>query len=118
MRCPAGNSIHLQISGMMWAAAAYRAINEARRFSTEENPTAAAAPMLAELLDQGYVASMILSIGKLTDAEPSNPDKAANWPGYPFRLAGPGRNCRPIFEAFPSGVTRFSFAMNGTHSRS
>ena len=61
----------------MWADAAYRAIDEARRFSTEENPTAAAAPMLAELLDQGYVASMILSIGKLTDAEASNPVKGA-----------------------------------------
>jgi hypothetical protein len=69
------HSIHLQIGGMMWADAAYRAIDEARRFSAEENPTSAAAPMVAELLDQGYVASTVLSIGKLTDAEASNLNK-------------------------------------------
>ena len=69
------HSIHLQIGGMMWADAAYRAMNEARRFSTEQNPTAAIAPMLAELLDHGYVASMILAIGKLTDAQQRKADR-------------------------------------------
>jgi hypothetical protein len=61
------HSIHRQISGMMWADAAYRAMNEARRFDTDSNPIAATAPLLAELLDQGFVASMILAVGKLTD---------------------------------------------------
>ena len=69
------HAIHLQISGMMWADAAYRAMNETRRFATEQCPTAAVAGLLAEALDHGYVATMILAIGKLTEPESGNQDK-------------------------------------------
>lgn len=61
------NSINRQLYGMMWDDAAFRALNEARRFATKEHPTAAVAPMLAGLIDQGFVATQVLAIGRLVD---------------------------------------------------
>ncbi|MDB5731101.1 MAG: hypothetical protein JWQ03_996 [Variovorax sp.] len=61
------NSINRQIRGMMWDDAAFRALNEARRFSSPEYPTGATAPLLAGLIDQGFVATQILSITRLVD---------------------------------------------------
>lgn len=61
------NSINRQLYGMMWDDAAFRALREARRFSTKQHPNAAVAPMLAGLLDQGFVATQVLAIGRLVD---------------------------------------------------
>jgi hypothetical protein len=68
-------SVRLQISGMMWADAAFRTLTEAQKFGTVENPTAATAPLVTGLLMQGYVATMVLTISKLTDPGTSNPKK-------------------------------------------
>lgn len=65
-----------QISAMLWNDAAYRSFNEARRFATSDRPLAAIAPMLAELIDIGYVATQILAIGKLLEKNPAHPTKA------------------------------------------
>lgn len=61
------HSILTQIHTMMWSDAAYRAFNEARRFATDRQPTAAANGMLCEFLDIGYVATQISSICKVTE---------------------------------------------------
>lgn len=61
------NSINRQLYGMMWDDAAFRALNEARRFSSPEHPTGASAPLLAGLIDQGFVATQILAIARLVD---------------------------------------------------
>jgi hypothetical protein len=63
----AHNSISRQLYGMMWGDAAFRALNEARRFASPEHPTGAVAPMLARLLDQGFVATQVLAIARLVD---------------------------------------------------
>lgn len=65
-----------QISAMLWNDAAYRTFNEARRFSTPDRSLAAVAPLLAEFVDVGYIATQILSIGRLLDKNPANPNKA------------------------------------------
>lgn len=61
------NSINRQLYGMMWDDAAFRALNEARRFSSPTHPTGATAPLLAGLIDQGFVATQILAIARLVD---------------------------------------------------
>jgi len=61
------NSINRQLYGMMWDDAAFRALNEARRFSSPTHPTGATAPLLAGLIDQGFVATQILTIARLVD---------------------------------------------------
>lgn len=61
------NSINRQLLGMMWDDAAFRALNEARRFASLTNPTGAIAPLLAGLLDQGFVATQVLAIARLVD---------------------------------------------------
>jgi hypothetical protein len=63
----AHNSINRQLYGLMWDDAAFRALNLARRFATKEHPTAAVAPLLAGLIDQGFVATQILAISRLVD---------------------------------------------------
>jgi len=69
------HSICEQIYTMMWNDAAYRAFNEARRFSSEQSPTASWNGMLGEFLDRGYVSTQILDICKITDKSSSEPKK-------------------------------------------
>lgn len=64
-----------QIHNLMWNDAAYRAFNEARRFSSEQTPTASWNGMLGEFLDRGYVSTQILDICKITDGSPPDPKK-------------------------------------------
>jgi hypothetical protein len=61
------HSINRQLYGMMWDDAAFRALNEARRFATKDSPTAAVAPLLAGLIDQGFIATQVLAISRLVD---------------------------------------------------
>ena len=63
------NTIANQIYSMMWDDAASRALVEAYRFSSKENPTAHENEMLAELLYNGYLANQMLAIGKLMDKD-------------------------------------------------
>lgn len=49
----------------MWQDAVFSTFNEARRDTDAAGPSAAVAPILAQFLDQGYVASQVLGISKL-----------------------------------------------------
>ncbi len=64
-----------QIHSIMWNDAAYRSLNEARRFASANNPTASVNGMLGELLDRGYVSTQVLDICKITDRSSSDPKK-------------------------------------------
>lgn len=61
---------------MMWNDAAYRAMNEMRRFASEQNPSAALNGMLGEFLDRGYISTQVLDICKITDRSPPDAKKA------------------------------------------
>ncbi|WP_412558072.1 hypothetical protein [Thalassospira sp. MIT1370] len=62
------HSICKQVNGIMWSDAVFRTLNESRRFSNEDSPTASTNAMLAEFIDSGFVSTQILSICKITDA--------------------------------------------------
>ena len=64
-----------QIHSIMWNDAAYRSLNEARRFASAKNPTAAVNGMLGELLDRGYVSAQVLDICKISDKSNNDPKK-------------------------------------------
>ncbi len=59
----------------MWNDAAYRSLNEARRFASKENPTAAVNGMFGEFIDRGYVSTQVLDICKITDRSNTDPKK-------------------------------------------
>ena len=61
------NSIVSQLHGMMWSDATFRALNKARGYASQQSPTGAVAPLLAEFLDQGFVATQVLAITRLID---------------------------------------------------
>lgn len=56
-----------QLHTLMWEDAAYRAFKEARRFASEQGPTASINGMLSEFLDRGYVAGQILAMCRVTE---------------------------------------------------
>ncbi len=64
-----------QIHSIMWNDAAYRSLNEARRFASGEKPTAAVNGMFGELIDRGYVSTQVLDICKITDKTNHDPKK-------------------------------------------
>jgi hypothetical protein len=70
------NSVSHQLSSTLWNDLAYRVFNEARRFATAEEPTAAISGLLGEFLDVGYVATQLLAISKLTERNSTDPAKA------------------------------------------
>ena len=70
------HNIFGQIHSMMWNDAAYRSLNEARRFASANNPTASMNGMFGELIDRGYVSTQVLDICKITDRSNSDPKKA------------------------------------------
>lgn len=61
------HSINGQLSQLMWQDAVFRTFNEARKDTDAAGPSAAVAPILAQFLDQGYVASQVLGISKLVE---------------------------------------------------
>jgi hypothetical protein len=69
------HSIWSQIHLIMWNDAVYRSLNEARRFASEESPTASLNGMFGEFLDRGYVSTQVLDICKITDRSNGNPEK-------------------------------------------
>jgi len=70
------HSVSSQLSAMLWNDAAYRSFNEARRLASENDPKAAIAPILAEFLDIGYVATQVLAVGKIIEFSPVDPKKS------------------------------------------
>jgi len=70
------HSINGQLSQLMWQDAVFRTFNEARKATATAGPSAAVAPILAQFLDQGYVASQVLGISKLVEySDPKQPKK-------------------------------------------
>ncbi len=69
------HNIFGQIHSMMWNDAAYRSLNEARRFASQENPTAAVNGMFGEIIDRGYVSTQVLDICKITDRSSNDQKK-------------------------------------------
>ncbi len=64
-----------QIHSIMWNDAAYRSLNEARRFASANNPTAAVNGMFGEFVDRGYISTQVLDICKITDKSNNDPKK-------------------------------------------
>ncbi len=64
-----------QIHSIMWDDAVYRSLNEARRFASAGNPTAAINGMFGMFIDRGYVSTQILGICKITDRSDNDPKK-------------------------------------------
>jgi hypothetical protein len=70
------HSVFGQFSDMMWQDAAWRLVNEARRFTLEDGPSAAIAPILGAMLDRGYVSGQIIAISRLLErSNPQHPKK-------------------------------------------
>lgn len=70
------HAIGIQFNDMMWQDAAWRVANEARRFTSEDGPTAAIAPILGAMLDRGYVAGQVIAISRLLEqSDPKHPKK-------------------------------------------
>jgi hypothetical protein len=71
------HSVSAQLSDMFWQDAAWRSVNEARRFTSKSGPSAAVSSVLRTLLDRGYIAGQILSIAKLLDpSDAKRPQRA------------------------------------------
>ena len=71
------NSIVNQMGDMLCQDAAWRCANEARRFAKEDGPNASIAPLIAMMLDRGYVSGQVIAIAKLLEASPTNQPKKA-----------------------------------------
>lgn len=70
------HAIWTQIISMLWSDAVFRTANEARLFANSKNrPSSCLNDMLARFIDQGYVATQVLSIRKLTESQWNNPNK-------------------------------------------
>jgi hypothetical protein len=67
------NSIDNQVYNLMWWDAVFWTLNEARKFTDSNSPSSAITPILAEFIDQGYLALQILSISKLLEKNSTNP---------------------------------------------
>ena len=69
-------SVWNQISDLLWQDIVWRSFNEARRWTDEDGPTAAVAPLVAGLLDRGFFTGQVLGISRLTDAsDPKHPKR-------------------------------------------
>ncbi|MBL6458445.1 hypothetical protein JMJ55_24205 [Belnapia sp. T6] len=61
------HSVSRQLSGLVWQDAVFRLFNEAWRIEDPAQPSGVTAPLLAEALVNGYVANLVLGVGRLTD---------------------------------------------------
>ncbi len=67
------HAITRQLSDLMWHDAVFRVLNEARRLDGAE-ASSSRAPLLAQFIDQGYVAGQVLGISKLVEPSPDVPN--------------------------------------------
>ncbi|MBM4293803.1 MAG: hypothetical protein FJ126_02725 [Deltaproteobacteria bacterium] len=71
------HSIYNQIVRLLWNDAVFRTFNEARRLTIEHSsPNCGLNGPLLRLLDEGFVASQIMAIRRLTDRNFREPEKA------------------------------------------
>lgn len=70
------NGIWRQIHHMLWNDAIFRMVNETRRFAAEDDQDyATQAGWLAEIIDQGFFATQLLALRRLTEPSASRPHK-------------------------------------------
>lgn len=69
------SSIENQLYNLMWWDATFWTLNEARKFADEKSPSSAITPILAGLIDQGYLALQILSLSKLVERNSADRSK-------------------------------------------
>lgn len=70
------HAISGQFSDMLWQDAAWRSANEARRFAGADGPNASVAPLVAAMLDRGYIAGQVIAISRLLErSNPKQPKK-------------------------------------------
>ena len=67
------HAITRQLSDLMWHDATFRILNEARRLDGAE-ASSSRAPLLAQFIDQGYVAGQVLGISKLVEPSSNVPN--------------------------------------------
>ena len=67
------HAISRQISDLLWHDAVFRILNEGRRVDGAE-ASASRAGLLAQFVDQGYVAGQVLGISKLVEPSPAVPN--------------------------------------------
>jgi hypothetical protein len=67
------SSINNQVYNLMWWDAVFWTLNEARKYADKNNPSSALTPILAEFIDQGYVALQVISISKLLEKNSGKP---------------------------------------------
>lgn len=71
------HSIFSQYTDMMWHDAAWRIVNEARRFTIDDGPSSAISPILGKLIDHGYAMTQVVAVSKLLEkSDPLHPKKA------------------------------------------
>ena len=79
-KCIVGNGLHAvqrQVTHMLWNDAVFRTFNEARQLTTErKSPKCGLNGPLLRLLDEGFVASQVMRIRRLTDRNFRDPEKA------------------------------------------
>lgn len=69
-------SIAQQFGEMMWQDLAWRTANEARQYADKDGNNAAVAPLLAMMLDRGYVSGQVIAITRLLEfSDPKHPKK-------------------------------------------
>lgn len=61
------HSVSRQLSGLVWQDAVFRLFNAAWRMDDPAQSSGVTAPVLAEALVNGYVANLVLGVGRLTD---------------------------------------------------
>jgi hypothetical protein len=62
---------------MMWFDIAWRTANEARQFADDDGTRGSTAPLIAMMLDRGYLAGQVISITRLLEKAPANQPKKA-----------------------------------------
>jgi hypothetical protein len=79
-RCIVGSGLHAvqkQVTHILWNDTVFRTFNEARRLTTErKSQEYGLNGPLIRLLDEGFVASQVMSIRRLTDRNFRDPEKA------------------------------------------
>jgi hypothetical protein len=64
-----------QFGDMMWFDVAWRSANHARQFAKEDGSNASVAPLIAMMLDRGFVAGQVIAITRLLEKPPANQPK-------------------------------------------
>lgn len=83
------------MSDLLWQDAAWRSANEARNFTKDDGPNSSVTPILARLLDQGYISGQIIAISRLLEpSDPKHPKKAVV---SLRRIVDEMRAVRPLF---------------------